>query len=691
MAEVFTKIGLTAVTGLQERKTGITDASIKKRFGQIPAWKMLSEYIWNGIDAGATKVDVTLSINDLGGVDSIEIYDNGEGIDFHNLDKNFDNFDDSSKKLVTQKGSQGRGRYTFHKYAATATWYTRRKEENAKVEIHSSCLTNYKFQALSDSEQNNKVLKSKCGTSVLLSGITSDKAQKIPPVDNIIESLSKEFGWKLIVCSNISITVNGVNITPPSHYLFNDTIEIDDYTFQSSTILWQQKPTGQKSYNYFRDSIDQQQHQILSGFNYKNDFYISGYVKSDWFDGFDSMSLNNRDFFKDGDKSDGSDVWNALIKKLHTKNTEIYQNFLRERASDLVNTFEEKNYFPFYSGESDEDREIRIEHTKKLVLNICIADPSTFNGLKPKQTKIIIALLDRISTSNENDSLLDVLEGVLDLEKDNLDEFASQIKKSKLDYIISTIGHLQKRDLVIQKMKYLFKEHAKEVLETPDLQGIIEANTWLFGAQYTTIGAEEDDFYKTARNLRDTDFEILDSDNIEGNDLIEGATVDGAKGQVDLFLARKMVTIDHSTQEEFIKCTIIEIKRPSVALNKKHLAQADRYAEVLHKHPAFNDQRMKFDVVLVGTKISQSDYQISRRLKDYAGRGGQGIVSGSDERIRVYVKTWATIFNDFDVTHRALLDKLKIQRSQLEYKPKASLVKELQVSIAEDEIEKKSA
>lgn len=55
------------------------------------------------------------------------------------------------------------------------------------------------------------------------------------------------------------------------------------------------------------------------------------------------------------------------------------------------------------------------------------------------------------------------------------------------------------------------------------------------------------------------------------------------------------------------------------------------------------------------------------------------------------MKTWATIFNDFDVTHRALLDKLKIQRSQLEYKPKASLVKELQVSIAEDEIEKKSA
>merc|ERR1712093_508075 len=111
-----------------------------------------------------------------------------------------------------------------------------------------------------------------------------------------------------------------------------------------------------------------------------------------------------------------------------------------------------------------------------------------------------------------------------------MDEFASQISKSKLDYIISTIGHIHKRDLVVQKMKYLFKEHAKEVLETPDLQGIIEANTWLFGPQYTTIGAEEDDFSNTARSLRNSDIEILDGDDISTSDLIEGATIEGAKG-----------------------------------------------------------------------------------------------------------------------------------------------------------------
>ncbi|MBC6396308.1 DNA mismatch repair protein [Aeromonas hydrophila] len=669
----------------QERTTGITDASIKKRFGAIPAWKMLSEYIWNGLDAGASNVDVIINTTgELGGVESIEIHDNGEGIDFHNLDRNFDNWDDSSKKHVTLKGSQGRGRYSFHKYAAKATWYTRNNGENARIEINSSSIKTYKFQLLDGTDKVKNSVKDGSGTSVFLSGITSDKSQKIPSIDNIIHSLSNEFGWKLIVCSEIGISVNGHPLTPPQHKLFQDAIEIDGNKFSSSIIQWLNKPSGEKSYNYFRDLKDRQKHRSLTGFNYKNEFFISGYIQSEWFNDFQANSSPNNDLFMDNEKNDGAKVLDKLLKELHKKTDEIYQTFLRERAAQLVDEFESKGYFPVYQWEQDADRLVRIEHTKKLVTSICMADPSTFNGLKAKQTKIIIALLDRLSTSSENDSLFDVLESILDLDKKRLGEFASQISKSKLDSIISTIGHLQKRDLVIQKMKYLFKEHAKEVLETPDLQGIIEANTWLFGSQYTTIGAEEDDFSKTAKNLRESDIEVLDGDKINSSDLIEGATIEGANGQVDLFLARKMITVDHSTQEEFIKCTIIEIKRPSIALNKKHLSQAERYAEVLIKHPEFNDERMRFDVVLVGTKISHNDTQILRRLKDLAGKGGAGLVSGADERVRVYVKSWSTIFNDFDVTHSALLSKLKIQRSRLEYQSKNTLVNELQVPIPEE-------
>lgn len=665
----------------QERATGITDNSIKKRFNSMPAWKMISEYVWNGLDAGATSIEVFINENNLDGTESIEIHDNGDGVDFHNLHKNFDNFDDSSKKDVTQKGSQGRGRYSFHKFATKATWYTRNSNEDAIIEIHDTKLKHYNFFSLPPEQQKARIKRNGKGTSVYLTDIPKDKAAKIPEVKRLVADLSIEHGWKLVLCSSIEIKVNGISVTPPSNELHVHPIEIDGNHFKASIIRWEDKPSNEKSYNYFLDSNEVERHREHSGFNnkYNHKFFISGYVNSEWFNYFQQSHSNNTDLFITESKSDYSSEFKILSKRLRDISNTIYQDFLRSRANDLVERFESKGYFPQYQNESPEDRSFRIEHTKKVVVSIYIADPATFTSLKPKQTKILIALLDKLTVSSENDSLFDVLEGILELEKEQLEEFSSQIKKSKLDHIISTIGSLQKRDLVIQKMKYLFQEHNKEVLETPDLQGIIEANTWLFGAQYTTIGAEEDDFHKTAKSLRDGDPEITDGDKIESSDLIDGAEIEGARGQVDLFLARRMPTIDHSTQEEFTRCTIIEIKRPSVALNKKHLGQVERYAEVLHKHPEFNDENMRFDVVLVGTRLAQNDYQIQKRLKDNAGKNGQGLVSGADDRIRVYVKTWASIFNDFHITHSNLLQKLKINRSKLEYKNKDELVNELQI------------
>uniref|UniRef100_UPI000B270D2A ATP-binding protein n=1 Tax=Vibrio cholerae TaxID=666 RepID=UPI000B270D2A len=101
------------MTTPQERTTGITNASIKKRFGSIPAWKMLSEYIWNGLDAGASDIDVIINTCDLGGVESIEIHDNGEGIDFHNLDRNFDNWVIDDKEQHSSILSNGSGTSVF--------------------------------------------------------------------------------------------------------------------------------------------------------------------------------------------------------------------------------------------------------------------------------------------------------------------------------------------------------------------------------------------------------------------------------------------------------------------------------------------------------------------------------------------------------------------------------------------------
>ena len=106
------------------------------------------------------------------------------------------------------------------------------------------------------------------------------------------------------------------------------------------------------------------------------------------------------------------------------------------------------------------------------------------------------------AVSNENDAIFDVLNDVLDLSDTQIDLLAQQLKSTTLENIISTIETLQKRELAVNKLKELMDRHYEDVLETPDLQKIIENNTWLFGAQYEILGAEEDSFTKTTQRLR---------------------------------------------------------------------------------------------------------------------------------------------------------------------------------------------
>ena len=40
----------------------------------------LAELIWNGVDADATRIDVTLIDDDLNGLKAIKVADNGHGI-----------------------------------------------------------------------------------------------------------------------------------------------------------------------------------------------------------------------------------------------------------------------------------------------------------------------------------------------------------------------------------------------------------------------------------------------------------------------------------------------------------------------------------------------------------------------------------------------------------------------------------
>ena len=645
----------------------IGNEGIKKHFQNIELWDPLFELVWNGFDAKADKVAVNFSEDEFESICSATVLDDGEGIDHTTLKETFGRFYDSSKKADPgQHGAHGRGRLAFHRLCRNASWYTRTRQGDAVIEIDAADIKSYTCVPLRAEEQRASVQVLSQGTLVELTNFTSN----LPSESSLVEKFSTEFGWFLAVRSSKSILVNGKTVEVPANDLTQKQIVVESDSFDVQVIRWEDKPTSEKSYIYLMNGSGELVYKTLSTLNNKPNFFTSVCITSSWANQFAS----EESLFDPSAHTPASDVWKKLWRQLGVLTNAIYEDFLRKKADEVVQSYEDKGYFPLFQGLDDGEKAWRHAHARELVKQIYIADPQVFNNASKKQLKIIIRLLDRLAVSNENDALLEVINGALDLDDQSTKQLAEQLKRTSLENIVSTIEILQRRAVAVDKLRYVMNEHYREVLETPDLQLIIESNTWLFGPKYETLGAEEDTFTKITKKFRD---EAMGQSAIDEEDVENLADLKGAQRQTDLFLARRIPATD-SLGNQIYKCLIVEIKRPAVSLNKKHLRQLEDYADIIRGIPEFDADNMYFELVLVGRKISSADKYIKRELQSLSSKGENGLVSDGDPKMKLYVLNWYTLLNSFELTNSFMLEKLRLKRTEFDGLTKQELIKDLQ-------------
>ena len=632
------------ITTALKNSVKVTTPSIKKKFRNFKSIDAIYELIWNGFDAGATRVELSIRRNELGGIEEILIFDNGSGIDFSSETCGFKKYDDSEKKNSIQThGKDGVGRFSFHKLASKAEWHTKTCGNIYKTTIDSTKLEEFTTDRIEYNE-----IESLCGvdSGTVVRLINFNGKENLPLENDIIRFLSIEFGWYLAIKENIEIIFNDVKIKSPEADFLKHNFEIDGLDFDVHFYRWHNKPFSEKSYDYYIDSKNDVKSKELSGFNLRPNFFLSTVIKSDVFDNnsLDLMPMNSNLF-----------DWAQLKSEVLVKQEEMYIRFLQEKANKVIENYEEKGFFLESKGIDKEYNIWRNENIKTIVKELYISDPSLFNNLKDKPAKILIRLLDKVMVSSENESLMNVLEGVLDLEQSGLDRLSKVITDSNLENIISTIEEITKRLSVLKMFREVMEYKYHKVLETPDLQKVVEKNSWIFGEQYSLIGSEEDDFYKLAKELRN---KVKYIDEVEIDELEEGVCIEGARRQVDLFLASKRMSYDESNNKIF-KCLIIEIKRPSISLNKKHLRQLEDYAEIISKHPSFgNSDKMRFELVLIGRNISKDDTAIRSKLDSSKIHQESGLIN-KDDKIKTYIRDWFSILDEHELSQNYLLEKLK--------------------------------
>ena len=101
-----------------------------ERLSSATPIKAVAELVWNGLDAGASRVSVRLETNGLGGIEAIRVTDDGFGINHAHVQPLFGGLGDSWKRQKsrlngrTLHGKSGQGRFKAFSLGTQVEWQT---------------------------------------------------------------------------------------------------------------------------------------------------------------------------------------------------------------------------------------------------------------------------------------------------------------------------------------------------------------------------------------------------------------------------------------------------------------------------------------------------------------------------------------------------------------------------------------
>ncbi len=247
--------------------------------------------------------------------------------------------------------------------------------------------------------------------------------------------------------------------------------------------------------------------------------------------------------------------------------------------------------------------------------------------------------------SDEREQLLGVIDSIIELDFTERKELSEILKVNKLNRIVKTINLINDRYKTVEILRQLVFNKSLKANERDHLQKVIEENYWLFGEQYHLVSKDEG----FQRALEEYTY-LLDGDKSKPK-----FTGNNIRKRMDIFLCRRRKNTDN------IKNVIVELKSPSVNLGSEELLQVVKYKTTILNEQQFNSNVAIWDFILVG---NQFDSYISDQIKNSKHHGEKSLVYYV-ENFKIYVKTWSGIFDEFEIAHEFLNEKLKLDKDKL--------------------------
>ena len=593
------------------------------------AIEAVAELVWNALDADATEVRVAIARNNMLGLESIRVIDNGTGMDYRLAEETFGHLGGSWKKTQLRTsagrmlhGKEGRGRFKAFALGSLVVWNTRFHDGDEVIMYTLTGDWNHlrEFQ-LSDF----KTTKGKTGTDVEIRNILKDFTSL--EGDRALQSMTERFALYLRQYPTARIIYNGTLIDPK-------TLEerVADYSLPTvnhggrpypselTVIEWK---NPQDRAIFLCDSGGFTLHEVQPKIH-ASGFHFTAYLKSDYLRVLAEKNLLI------------SEDVHPVLHKLREASRDRLRSHFRARAAEesatLVEEWKKEGIYPY-----EQAPETQVEEVGRQVFDIVAATVNryvpNFSESEREGKRLTFALLrEAVETSPK--AVRRIFDKFLNLPKERQQELAELLDRVSLEAMVSAFKLVKDRIDFLKGLELLvFDPASKEQLaERKQLHRILATQTWVFGEQFSLT---VDD--KGLTKVLQAHLKHLGR---ETNDVTPVREEDGGVGIVDLMLSRAIP--QQANRREHL---VVELKAPKVTLTEDHTNQIEKYAQAVASDAQFRDTNTDWTFILVG-----NDYNdVVRRKITQRGRAKGILIEPGDQddvKYTVWVRTWSQIIED---------------------------------------------
>lgn len=622
--------------------------------------KAIAEFVWNGLDADATRVDVYLDRNELGGLISVTIADNGGGITHSRAEHDFESVGESWKRGQKRSvglsralhGKAGVGRLRFYSLAERARWnstyFEAGKYRDIGIEIQAARLH------LSEVSSPHDSSKTATGTRVELGPLKQ-------PFDWLLGSQAKRefcsiFAPYVLQYPNVAISYDGANVDPtelinttfdsPKAAVVGPTRTIHD--LQIKIIEWKENIEARRIYFGTESGI------VLGGMSANIQapgFEFSIYAYSAYFQEVANAQLLEFDGLTDPDFA-------RALEYIREVGTDYFRSRQSERAGHLIDDLKSAGVYP-YEGDPRDDVERRERQVFDIAAHAVSSYSRDFKRADDPIKKITLSLLKE-AVSRNPESLTRILSAVFDLPKVRQDEFSSLLARTELANIISASTMVADRIVVLKVLGQMVfdPKHRQTVKERGELDVLIRDNSWIFGEAFHITMPEAG-----LTKVMDRVSEDLATRRPRG---AKARKLDGSIGRVDAFLGR-IVPQSNRQHHEYL---LVELKRPSKVVGRKELEQVEDYVNAIVDQPDFRSTNTSWHFYLVATECTPQITPLANQVGRPPG------LYLEQPNYKVWVKTWAELIRECEARLDLVQDKLRIEVSDEEIESRITALRD---------------